>query len=73
MRFELLIDFFQMDLKMHWKNPGGWWYAEFSVEDQNLLTIYMLFTFAYLIFTPTVLVCVYTFFIQRGREIDYVS
>ena len=62
----------QMHAQMDWENPGSWWYKEFSVEDQNLLTIYLIFSVFWLVLTFVASGCVFFFFIRENRELDWV-
>lgn len=62
-----------MNAEMHWTNPGGFWYSEFSVEDQNLLTIYFIFCIFWLVLSVVVGFCIFAFFIKQNKEIDWVS
>ena len=48
---------------MHWENPGSYWESEFSVEDQNVLTIYFVFVFFWILLFFVAIICVYIFFI----------
>ena len=58
---------------MEWENPGGWWEREFSVEDQNLLTIYLIFFVFWTILMVVASTAVFIFFTKENREIDWVS
>lgn len=62
-----------MSAEMHWTNPGSWWYSEFSVEDQNILTIYFIFVFFWSALLIVASFCVFTFFVKENKEIDWVS
>jgi len=61
-----------MHTQMHWENPGSYWESEFSVEDQNVLTIYFIFVFFWILLLIAAVICVYIFFMRTHREIDWV-
>jgi len=63
--------FFKLDIEFHWTNPGGWWYEEFSVEDQGLITIYLVFLIFWVIFAPVVFVLIYICYTKNNHDLDY--
>ena len=65
--------YLQMKARMTWTNPGSWWYHQFSVEDQDLLTIYFIYVILWMVLAMTTLVCLQVFFVSQNRELDWVS
>jgi len=64
-------EYLQMQAEMDWNNPGSWWYRQFSVEDQNLLTIYFIFVWFWIVLASVTYACAYFFFQHQNRELDW--
>lgn len=62
----------EMDFHLHFVNNGTAWISEASVEDQNMLTIFFLYFFLWLIAVPFLFVALFFVVFKQDKKMAYV-